>query len=335
MGFFRNREVKRLAFFYLAGFGLIFLLYGMWQKSAALFLFISWAVAAAGALLFTFKRYQKIARLSQDIDEILHSNKQISWDSYNEGELAILQNEIGKMLNRLLEQSEGLIKEKKYLSDSIADISHQLRTPLTSMNLVLALMEQEEISRERRLKLCKELEGLISRMDWQIATLLKISKIDAKMAHFKKETVLWKHVIQKAYEPLAIPMELRGQKIQIQSDGTETFEGDIDWTTEAIGNILKNCMEQMTAGGVLQVKLSQNSIYSEALIKDNGKGIAQADLPHLFERFYKGENAGEHSVGIGLALANMIVQEQNGMIKADNHPEGGAVFTIRFYKSIV
>lgn len=335
MKFFRNKEIKKMTAFYLAGFGVMLLVYLKRQQPTAMLLPVVWAAAAAAALLFTYVRYQKIAELSQDIDKILHNNKQISWDGYKEGELAILQNEVSKMVNRLLEQSESLEKEKQYLSDSIADISHQLRTPLTSMNLILALMEQEELDKERKLKLCKELEGLISRMDWQIATLLKISKIDAKMAHFRKETVVWKDVIQKAYEPLAIPMELREQSMQILTEGTETFVGDIDWTTEAIGNILKNCMEQMPAGGILQVSLSQNSLYSEVLIKDSGKGIAREDLPHLFERFYKGKNAGEHSIGIGLALARMIVQEQNGMIKAENSPQGGAVFIIRFYKAIV
>ncbi|MGE5613080.1 MAG: sensor histidine kinase [Bacillota bacterium] len=286
-------------------------------------------------LAVTYQRYRKIAGLSLKIDSILHGDDSINLEDYSEGELSILQSEIQKMVIKLREQSDALRREKAYLSDSIADISHQIRTPLTSINLLVSLLSKPGLTDERRLKLVKELELLLSRIDWLVSTLLKISRFDAGTVILRRETVPVAELIRRSVKLIAIPMELREQKIEIRMNGDETYTGDLSWSVEAIENILKNCMEHTQNGGTISIDCLENPLYTEIVISDNGRGIDKEDLPHLFERFYKGKNSGDQNVGIGLALARMIIVNQNGTIKAENKSGGGARFTIRFYKSKV
>jgi len=234
---------------------------------------------------------------------------------------------------RLREQSDALRQDKVYLADSIADISHQIRTPLTTINIILSFLSRTGISEERRLELTNELKMLISRIDWLISALLKIAKLDAGTVNFQKDTISVQELIKRAAEAIAIPMELREQKLQVAINGNVTYEGDLPWSVEAVENILKNCMEHTPAGGTINISATENAIYTEISISDNGYGIAEEDLPHIFERFYKGKNSSDQSIGIGLALARMIITKQNGTVKADNNKGAGARFTIRFYKN--
>jgi len=280
----------------------------------------------------TYRRYRKIAELSCDIDKILHGNDILKLERYSEGELNILCSEVHKMTIRLREQQQNLTKDKQYLADSIADISHQIRTPLTSVNLLVSFLSEKNISYERRLKLSNELNELLSRIDWLISALLKISKLDTGTVNFQRENISLEALINKAVEPLLIPIELRGQNLDITANGN--FCGDISWTCEAIVNIVKNCMEHTAdnGSGALHIEATENPVFSEIIIKDNGSGIDKDDLPHIFERFYKGKNSSEQSVGIGLALSRMIINAQNGTIKAENGRAYGAEFIIKFYK---
>ena len=189
----------------------------------------------------TYKRYQRISSLADDIDQILHGDSSIDFDSYSEGELSILHSEIYKMTIRLREQQQTLTREKAHLADSIADISHQIRTPLTSINLLIGLLSEPKLTDARRQQLIHELYEMLSRIDWLITTLLKISRLDAGTVQFKQEQVSLEELLKKSCVTLLIPMELRGQDLRIHADGA--FRGDLSWTSEAIGNIVKNCME--------------------------------------------------------------------------------------------
>lgn len=335
MELFRNPEVRRSLVIY-ALLNAAFVCAGFAGNTYAGFFAV--AVCAAFDLagwLITRSRYKRIADLSRDLDAVLHGRERIDFDAYKEGELAILQNEISKMTVMLREQADALLREKSFLSDSIANISHQLRTPLTSINLTISFLSKPALDESKRLHLTRELEKSVGRIDWLITSLLKLSKIDSGTAHFVRQPVLLTEAVQLAAEPLAIPMELREQRLSVESSGSETFTGDQAWTVEAIGNILKNCMEHTPPGGEIRVACLENAIYSEVTVSDTGPGLDSEDLPHLFERFYKGKNAGEQSFGIGLALARTIISEQNGTVKAENAAGGGAKFTIRFYKGAV
>lgn len=277
------------------------------------------------------KRYKLFAELALDIDRILHSDNDVMLEKYEEGELAILQNELYKMVNRLRHQKQSLQDDKIYLSDSIADISHQLRTPLTSINLLLTMLSEPDLSEEKKFTITHKLYEMLSRIDWLITTLLKISRLDAGTVQFHTENISLSELIKKSCSALVIPIELREQKLIIDTSGN--FSGDISWTSEAIGNIVKNCMEHTHTGGTITINAIDNPLYTEIIISDTGDGISEKDLPHIFERFYKGEHSDENSFGIGLALSRMIITRQNGTIKAEN--KSGAVFTIRFYKVTV
>lgn len=334
MGFFRNPEIRRELWLFVAvtavSTAVGFLVFGA----------AGWLVLGAGLVLSLLHfaasavRYRRIRELSHDIDAVLHGSEKVRFCDLREGELAILQSEIHKMTIRLRDAADNLEQDKTFLTDSIADISHQLRTPLTSINLIVTMLSADAVTDARRLELTRELKMLLGRIDWMVESLLKMSKIDAGTALFQAETVQVSELVRRAAEPLAVPLDVRGQRFVCEI-GAEAFTGDLAWTTEAVGNILKNCMEHTPEGGTITVAARDTGIFTELTVRDTGSGIAPDDLPHLFERFYKGENASENSFGIGLALARMIVTAQNGAIKAANAPNGGAMFTIRFYKGTI
>ncbi len=281
----------------------------------------------------SYRRYAKISALAADIDKILHGDSAMPINKYSEGELAILQSEVSKMTVRLREQQQSLREDKMYLADSLADISHQIRTPLTSINLLVSFLSDPNITDERRQHVIHELYGLLGRIDWLITALLKISKLDAGTVGFKSEHISYKELIDKSVAPVLVAMEIREQTLEIKAEGE--FCGDIAWTSEAIINIVKNCMEHTPDGGLVKIQAQDNALYGEIIITDNGSGISSEDLPHIFERFYKGENSNSSSFGIGLALSRMIITAQNGTVKAENNDDKGARFIIKFYKGTV
>lgn len=329
----KNREVRislllQLAVAVIAGILCLF-----FDVKAAIVAVVSSLCIVFIYLIDSCIRYRNISALAENVNKVLHGDNSISFDSYAEGELCILHSEIYKMTVRLREQQQTLLKDKIYLADSIADISHQIRTPLTSINLLVQLLSAQDLSEDRRQQLVRELYELLSKIDWLITTLLKISRLDTGTVQFKQEHTQIKTLIEKSCAPLMIPLELRDQTLSYNCEGY--FCGDISWTCEAVGNIVKNCMEHTPKGGKIEILCSENALFSQIIIKDSGTGIAQEDLPHIFERFYKGKDSDNKSFGVGLALARMIITGQNGTVKAENDPQGGAVFTIRFYKGTV
>ncbi len=298
------------------------------------------AALLVGCLLFMaihfrteYLRYLRIARLSADLDALLQSGTPLPIGAYSEGELSILANQIQKVTLQLMESKEILRSDKLHLADSLADISHQLRTPLTAMNLTAVMLNAEDLTEERRSELTMELRGLLSRVDWLVESLLKLSKLDAGVVTMEKKPVLVSDLIDRATAPLSIPMDLRDQRLIVKCH-EEQFRGDVIWSAEALGNILKNCIEHTPEGGSITIQAEETALYTQITVEDTGHGFDAADIPHLFERFYKGSNASKNSYGIGLALARNIITAQNGRIQARNSGTG-AQFIIRFYKQVV
>lgn len=332
MGFWRNPEVYRSVLLHL-GFSILAGVVGcFWEFSCGGYVFGVCLLMTALHLLITYRRYRKIAVLAADIDRLLHNSGYVM-QANAEGELAILQTEIQKMTIRLREHEQQLTADKRFLSDSLADISHQLRTPLTSMHLIVTLLADSELTEELRYRHLQELHSLLSRIDWLVTTLLKLSRLDAGTVQLRQEQITLNDLLQTACTPLQIPAELKEQTLLFSAEGH--FYGDVAWTSEAIGNIIKNCMEHTPIGGEIHINAQENPLFCEILITDNGSGIAAEDLPHIFERFYKGKEDDTPSFGIGLALARTIITSQNGTIKAENLPDKGARFTIRFYKGTI
>ncbi len=292
------------------------------------------AFLIAAYLIETGRRYRNIADLCEAIDRVLHGFDDLFIAKSREGELSLLETEISKMTACLRERSDGLRRDKLRMSDAIADISHQLRTPLTSMNLTLSRLIGDELSGSERTKLLFSLKSQMTRIDTLIEALLKMSKLDAGTAQMKKEHLSVRTLIDRACIPFEVPMELRGQTLEI-TVADEHFVGDMTWTLEALGNIIKNCIEHTPDGGTIRISAAESSLYTEIKISDSGCGIAPEDLPRIFDRFYKGKGSPETSIGIGLALSRAVVSEQGGTLTAANAASGGAVFTIRFYKGVV
>lgn len=280
-----------------------------------------------------YYRYRKLQKLSSDLDKLLISGTPLPIREYSEGELSILANQIQKMTLRLTESAEAIKADKVYLADSLADISHQLRTPLTAINLTTTMLRNSELPTEKRMELTGELRSLLTRTEWLVETLLKLSKLDAGTVKLAQDPVRVKNLVARAAKPIAIPMDLRNQKLVINC-ADETFTGDLVWTAEALGNILKNCMEHTPEGGTITITAQETALYTQIEVQDTGAGFDAKDIPHLFERFYKGSNASENSYGIGLALARTVITAQNGTVQAANGSTG-AKFVIKFYKQVI
>ena len=329
-----NPEIRKFLLITVMPSLLLCFIMAFFSKIAAISVLAVSIFLIVSFFIFTKKRYNRLNALSETIDKILHGNDTINIKSFGEGEFSILESDVQKMLVRLRDQKDKLEKDRTFLADSIADISHQLRTPLTSINLILSLIEASDTTKERREELLRELSKLITKTEYLVSVLLKISKIDAGTVQFEKKETELNALIRKSAEPLLIPMDIKNQKLSIKADDI-SLNCDFSWCIEAFGNILKNCTEHTPENGKITVTATDTPIFTEIVISDTGNGFDEEDIPHIFERFYKGKNSSKESFGIGLNLAKMVITAHNGTVKAGNSQSGGAEFIIRFYKQVV
>ncbi len=335
MGFFRNREIRR-ALVISGALSAVFIVIGfLIGPPTGIAVTASCAGLDTVFFIITLNRYRKIADMSHEIDRVLHGQSNLSLERFSEGELAALQTEIGKLTTRLSRQARRLEQDKVFLSDSLADISHQLKTPLTSMRLTVTMLAEPNLTDARREELTRELAMSIGRIQWLVSALLMLSRLDAGTVQLRRDSVGVPELIKESSEPLRISMELRDQSFTVRVPEGTTLTGDLYWTAEAFGNILKNAMEHTPPGGEITVEAQENALFTEIKVWDTGAGFDERDIPHLFERYYRGRNASSQSVGIGLALARTIITHEGGTVKAGNRRDGGAMFTVRFYKSAV
>ena len=309
------------------------------------------AVAAAAPWIWlTRKRYQAIARLSQSIDAVLHGDRSIDLASMSEGELAILESELGKMVMRLNLTADELEREKQTLANGLADISHQIKTPLTSLSITTELVRKaldargdcaDEVERLHRI------ERLQAHVEDLVSTLLRLARLDAGALALAHEQVDVSDMARDAARPLAIAFDLADVALELDIEDGCSFTGDRAWTAEALGNILKNCLEHTPRGGRVTVAAHEDALACRIRMEDTGPGIAEEDLPHVFERFYRGASdrtgasaVNPTGVGIGLSLAQGLIDAQDGTICASNARDEagrvtGARFDIAFFKAIV
>ena len=278
------------------------------------------------------KQKRNILELCNKISEILNGKEEIQFDSFQEDEFSILSSEIQKMTVRLREQNAALLQDKQFMKESLEDMSHQLRTPLTSIMLIAGMLRKQELSPHERTVQIQELMKLLSQMQWQIETLLQLSRLDAGAVKFQQSEILVSDLIQNALEPLAISLELKNITIRKEITGTPSFQGDMHYCTEAVTNILKNCMEHTPEGGTIQIQSAENVIYTSLIITDSGSGIPEQNLPHLFERFYRGTEFNQNGFGLGLAFAQKMITSQNGSLQVKNAVPHGAEFEFRMYR---
>ncbi len=285
-----------------------------------------------GLLFYIFDQKTKLKKITKQVNQVLFHQNELYISHFKEGQLSVLENVIHKLVNRLYQSNQLLKQDQLILKQALEDISHQMKTPLTALNLIQERLKQAEGLEKR--KLIKEQQHLFNKIEWLVYSLLKIAQLDSNTVIFLDENIHQKDLFQQLIQPFEIQIELKDIEIQFSCDDHIIQHIDIHWTLEALSNILKNCIEHIDNQGTIQIMMSENPLYHEIIIQDNGKGIAQEDLNHIFERFYKGKNATQQSVGIGLSLTHMIIEKQNGTIVVKNtYP--GVQFIIHLYKENV
>lgn len=328
----KNKEVKWLlvlALILMAGTLAVCKVYPSIAVGAAIF---DIAILSAAYIGTTVYRLHRIRGLSDYLYMLAQGGRALRLEDCTEGELSLLQSEIYKLSVRMAEQAELLKRDKTYLADAISDISHQLKTPVTSMRVMADLLGDGTLPNERRYAFTANIQNQLNRMEWLVTALLKMAKLDAGAVTMKNEPFSIESLIERASEHLLIPMELKNITFGKKGEMQAVIDGDIGWMSEAVANILKNCIEHTPGGGGITVLAEKTALYTAISISDTGCGISSRDLPHIFERFYKGSNSCADSVGIGLAMAKQIVTEMNGTLNVSSTGEHGTVFLIKLYK---
>lgn len=289
------------------------------------------AAFAVVALLFFRKQRREIRGIARYAEKIGRGDYSLDIRDNREGDLSILKNEIYKLTTLLREQAGALQQEKILLADALADISHQLKTPLTSLSVLNDLLSEDPAEEERALFLGR-MRAQLDRIEWLVSSLLKLSRLDAGAVTMKCEPVFVGALVEKALDQLSIPLEIKALRLTVEGDAAVSFAGDPRWSAEALINIIKNCIEHTPENGQLQIRYEQNPLYTVIKISDSGSGIAPEDLPHIFSRFYKGKGAAPDQVGIGLAMARAIIEKQGGDLTVHSEGGCGSEFTIKFYR---
>ena len=284
-------------------------------------------------VLYLRKRDKKIKQITNYINQIKNKKYDLNIEENTEDELSNLKNELYKITIMLKEESEISKKDKENLKMSVEDISHQLKTPLTSITIMLDnLKDNPNMEEKTKQKFIFEISKQVEWINWLVISMLKLSKLDANVVQFYDEKINLNKFIGEIIKNLEIPIEVKNQKIIIDGDSNVSFIGDYKWQQEAITNIIKNCIEHNANNGTIYINYEENSLFTKITIRDEGEGISKEDLKHIFERFYKGKNSSENSVGIGLALAKNIIEKNNGMINCKSELDKGTEFVIKYMK---
>ncbi len=296
-----------------------------------------WILICIGILLificYQKQRNRKIQELVDYIRKIEHGIYRIEIEENEEGELSRLQNELYKITVMLRESSELAGQQKKALADSVSDISHQLKTPLTSCLVLLDnLSESENMTEETRRRFLSEITGQLTSVSWLVQVLLKLSRLDAGVVELKEEELSVSALIRGAIEKVGLLAEWKQIEIQVTGEAATFIKGDRHWLEEALVNLIKNAIEHSPETSEIQIQVEDNQVYTCIHVRDFGSGISYEDQKHIFERFYRSADAGEDSVGIGLALAQEIMKRQNGYLTVESEPGQGTTFYMKFLK---
>ncbi len=276
---------------------------------------------------------KKINEITKYIEEINRGNYKLNIEENTEDELSILKNELYKITIKLKEVAENSQKDKTTLKDSLSDISHQIKTPITSILIMLDnILSDENMPEDIKKDFIKDIKREIVNIKFLVESILKLSKIDSNSIKFIKKEVFIKDIINEAVKNVSMLSELKNIEIIVSGDDSIKTICDLKWQVEAITNILKNCIEHSYENKKIYINYNQNNMYTELKIEDNGTGIDAKDLPHIFERFYKGKNSSSDSVGIGLALSKSIIESNNGYIQVDSELNKGTTFIIKYLK---
>lgn len=281
---------------------------------------------------YNYKRKNDIKDIIKYIEQINRRNYELEIDTISEDELSILKNEIYKTAVMLKEAALNSNKDKLNLKKSLEDISHQLKTPLTSILVLLDnLIDEPDMDSSIRNDFIIDIKRNVININFLVQALLKLSKFDANTVHFIKKENDLEMIVKEAIKNVSTLCDLRNINIKLNTLENAKVECDAKWQIEAITNIIKNAIEHSKDNSSIIINIDNNRVYSKIEVIDFGDGISKRDIKHIFERFYKGENATSNSIGIGLALAKTIIEEDKGTIAVESN-ESNTKFTIKYFK---
>lgn len=290
-------------------------------------------IAIIVALIYTNKRDKSLRSINKYLDKVNNGNYELKIEDNGEDEISRLRNELYKTTILLRESAENSEKEKTNLNNSLADISHQLKTPLTSIRIMLDNIEENpNMDEKTRNEFIEEISRQIDWISSLVISLLKLAKFDAGAIIMQDTQINVKKLIDNVINNLAIMIDIKNIKIEEKIDEDVILRADYNWQLEALTNIIKNCIEHSKEDSKIKIEVENNSIFVKIKITDEGEGIAKEDLSHIFERFYKSKQASENSIGIGLSLAKTIIEKENGYIKVDSELGKGTTFEIKYLK---
>lgn len=298
---------------------------------------VSVCIAFGLAFAVLFLGYLKIQKkqtmdIAKRIERINLGDYSLQIDRNSEDELSLLDNQIYRTAVKFREQAENSNKDKENLQKSLSDISHQLKTPLTSIIVMVDnILDDDDMPLEIRREFLSDIKHNTSTVSFLVQSLLKLSKLDAEAVKFRYEQVEVKSIVDECIKNTAVMAEILGVRLETECNNI-ILNCDKKWLCEAVTNIIKNCIEHSQNGNI-KITADQNKLYTKISIKDNGSGITKEDLPHIFERFYKGKNSSDDSVGIGLSLAKTIIEKQGGYISVSSELNKGSEFVIKFFNN--
>ena len=276
------------------------------------------------------KKLKKIINLLENIN---NKNYMINIEDNEEGSISLLKNEIYKTMIMLKEETLNSYNDKLSIKNSLEDISHQLKTPLTSISIMLDnLIDDETIDDKTKKEFLIDCQREIDKINFLIKSLLKLSRFDVNVVKFNNKNYKITELINKVIDNVGILCDLKNIKINVNITNDFNILCDLSWQAEAFTNIIKNCIEYSKENGVIEINCDDNKVYSKITIRDYGKGINKNDINHIFERFYKGSNASYESIGIGLFLAKKIIETNNGKISVTSKEGCYTIFEIKYFK---
>ena len=281
-------------------------------------------------ILYERNQDKEIDEITKYLEAINNKNYTLKIDENSEEELSILKNELYKVTVMLRENASNSLKDKINLKTALEDISHQLKTPLTSILIILDnLIDNPEMDYQTRVEFLHDLKRESIRIQSLIQSILKLSKFDSNTVQFIKQDIYLKQIVDEAIKNTESLADLKNIKINVEGNKKIKLNCDLLWQTEAVTNILKNCIEHSSENTKIDIKYNNNSVYSYITITDYGEGISKEDIPHIFERFYRGKNSANESIGIG--LSKTIIESNNGIITVESN-NNKTTFTIKYFK---
>lgn len=300
---------------------------------ATLALFLACGGTAASLFYYLRGRQRQIDCLAEYIRSVQRGDYSLEIDTNDVDELSGLKNELYKVTVTLRESAERARSQKKALADSVSDISHQLKTPLASVMILLDnLTDSPDMEEKTRRKFMGEITSQLSRISWLAAVMLKLSRLDAGVVKFHRQRLDVGQLLKQVAKRLEILAEWKRVSLELQTKPDIFLTGDESWLAEALSNIVKNAIEHSPAGSAVLLTAEDNEVYTAISVRDFGPGMTPEEQKHIFQRFYRSPYAGEDSTGIGLSLAKEIIERQNGYLTADSKQGEGTLMWVRFLK---